>query len=113
MIGKPAIFVGLLLPGIVLADPVKVDGGLLSRRVENGWTAYRGVPYAAPPLGGLRWKAPQRSMSNSPGDGMDLSNSRETETTKLRVRRRGPMRGRVEYGHRTTCDFYQEKENNQ
>jgi para-nitrobenzyl esterase len=41
------------------ADPVKVSGGLIEGASENGLTVYRGIPFAAPPVGGLRWKAPQ------------------------------------------------------
>jgi len=39
--------------------PVKVEGGLLQGTVEDGLTIYRGIPYAAPPVEDLRWKAPQ------------------------------------------------------
>jgi para-nitrobenzyl esterase len=40
-------------------EPVKVEGGLLKDTVEDGLTIYRGIPYAAPPVGDLRWRAPQ------------------------------------------------------
>ena len=47
----------------LLVDPVKVDGGYVSGTVigEPGKEVhiYRGVPYAAPPVGDLRWKPPQ------------------------------------------------------
>lgn len=39
--------------------PVKVDGGLVQGGTEDGLTVYRGIPFAAPPIGDLRWKAPQ------------------------------------------------------
>jgi para-nitrobenzyl esterase len=39
--------------------PVKVDGGLLQGTSEDGLTVYRGIPFAAPPVGDLRWRAPQ------------------------------------------------------
>jgi para-nitrobenzyl esterase len=39
--------------------PVKVEGGLVEGVVEDDLTVYRGVPFAAPPLGDLRWRAPQ------------------------------------------------------
>jgi para-nitrobenzyl esterase len=40
-------------------SPVKVDGGLLQGISENGLAIYRGIPFAAPPVGDLRWRAPQ------------------------------------------------------
>ena len=39
--------------------PVKVQEGLLQGISENGLTIYKGIPFAAPPVGSLRWKAPQ------------------------------------------------------
>ncbi len=38
--------------------PVKVDGGLLQGTSENGLTVYRGIRFAPPPVGDLRWRAP-------------------------------------------------------
>ena len=40
-------------------SPVKVDGGLVQGTSEDGLTVYRGIPFAAPPVGDLRWRAPQ------------------------------------------------------
>jgi carboxylesterase type B len=40
-------------------DPVMTDCGLIQGMFENGLTVYKGVPFAAPPVGELRWKAPQ------------------------------------------------------
>ncbi|MGA2274296.1 MAG: carboxylesterase family protein [Bryobacteraceae bacterium] len=39
--------------------PVKVEGGLVQGAVEGGLTVYRGIPFAAPPVGDLRWRAPE------------------------------------------------------
>ncbi|MBN8825741.1 MULTISPECIES: carboxylesterase family protein [unclassified Spirosoma] len=39
--------------------PVKVVGGLVQGTSEDGLTVYKGIPFAAPPVGDLRWKAPQ------------------------------------------------------
>ncbi len=41
-------------------DLVKVDGGLVQGTKENGLTVFKGIPFAAPPVGELRWKAPQQ-----------------------------------------------------
>ena len=40
-------------------SPVKIEGGLIQGTVEAGLTVYRGIPFAAPPLGDLRWRAPE------------------------------------------------------
>ncbi len=37
----------------------KVEQGELRGTMENGLAVYRGVPFAAPPVGALRWRAPQ------------------------------------------------------
>ena len=46
-----------------LSDPLKIDTGYISGTligdVDNPVKAYRGIPYAAPPVGDLRWKPPQ------------------------------------------------------
>ena len=41
-------------------DPVQLTYGQVSGvEVEDGVTVYRGIPFAAPPVGDLRWKPPQ------------------------------------------------------
>lgn len=42
-----------------VAAPVKVEQGQLEGRSEDGLAVYRGIPFAAPPVGNLRWRAPQ------------------------------------------------------
>lgn len=41
------------------APPVRVEGGLVEGIVENGLAIYKGIPFAAPPVGDLRWRPPQ------------------------------------------------------
>jgi len=44
---------------LAFADPVRIDGGLVQGTIEDGLNVYRGIPFAAPPLGDLRWRPPQ------------------------------------------------------
>ncbi len=56
-----AIFV-ILSAGSCLAQapaPVKIEGGIVQGAVEDGLSVYRGIPFAASPVGDLRWRAPQ------------------------------------------------------
>ena len=41
------------------APPVKVDGGLVQGVADGELSVYKGIPFAAPPIGDLRWKKPQ------------------------------------------------------
>jgi para-nitrobenzyl esterase len=56
------ISVGLMLAAQCPAQqllPVKTDAGLVQGSYKDGVTIYKGIPFAAPPVGDLRWKAPQ------------------------------------------------------
>jgi para-nitrobenzyl esterase len=47
---------------VALADPIKIDTGLVSGAVvgeKQDIHVYKGIPFAAPPVGDLRWKPPQ------------------------------------------------------
>ncbi|MEQ1798394.1 MAG: carboxylesterase family protein [Lacibacter sp.] len=60
--GFIAAIVTVCSAGIAIAQqpaPVKVNEGLLQGVYENGLTVYKGIPFAAPPVGELRWRAPQ------------------------------------------------------
>jgi para-nitrobenzyl esterase len=46
--------------GAHAGDTVRVDGGTVEGTKIQGLTVFEGVPYAAPPLGALRWRPPQR-----------------------------------------------------
>jgi len=48
-----------LSSSLALAAPVKVEGGLVQGTAVESLTVYRGIPFAAPPVGDLRWQAPQ------------------------------------------------------
>ena len=38
---------------------ISIDDGILQGKTEGDLTVFKGVPFAAPPVGDLRWKAPQ------------------------------------------------------
>jgi para-nitrobenzyl esterase len=63
----PRVFlVAMIFGGVALAQTqtvkaVKVESGLVQGTVEDGLAIYRGIPYAAAPVGNLRWRAPQRA----------------------------------------------------
>lgn len=49
----------LALPAFADPDPVSVDGGTIQGLTRGGVDLWLGVPYAAPPVGDLRWRAPR------------------------------------------------------
>ena len=61
-----AVRVALAIPFVLLAvrtvhaqEPVRLRSGLVSGTREGNVAVYKGIPYAAPPVGDLRWKPPQ------------------------------------------------------
>ncbi|MGD0352482.1 MAG: carboxylesterase/lipase family protein [Dehalococcoidia bacterium] len=44
---------------VELKDPIKIDTGLISGTTAGDIHIYKGIPFAAPPVGDLRWKPPQ------------------------------------------------------
>lgn len=53
------------VPGAAGADRVKTTGGVVegAGRQASGVRAFKGIPYAAAPVGELRWRAPRASKS--------------------------------------------------
>src|SRR5262245_16580192 len=47
------------LPIRAASDQVKVTSGVLEGSIENGVSSFTGIPFAAPPVGDLRWRPPQ------------------------------------------------------
>jgi para-nitrobenzyl esterase len=54
----------LVAAGPAFAEPAaaKVESGALAGQATGDVAVYRNIPYAAPPVGALRWKPPQRPL---------------------------------------------------
>jgi para-nitrobenzyl esterase len=50
--------VGVRVMGQTAVPQVKIDTGVVEGKAEDGIKAFLGIPYAAPPVGDLRWRPP-------------------------------------------------------
>jgi para-nitrobenzyl esterase len=69
-------------------DVVQLDSGPISGKVEDGVHVFLGIPYAAPPIGELRWKPPQEIASwtqvrNSTDFGPSCPQPKQQDTGKF------------------------------
>jgi para-nitrobenzyl esterase len=80
------VIVMLTQPSTLVAqvgDPtpaIEIETGVVLGKIEGSTRVFRGIPYAAPPIGKLRWKAPQRAAS---WGGSSWEDSDELEAYKL------------------------------
>jgi len=63
-----AFFFCFVLSRLEADDPtiVQTQAGLIKGVIENGYRAFRGIPYAEPPVNALRWKPPIPKKSWAP-----------------------------------------------
>jgi para-nitrobenzyl esterase len=59
-------------PASAVPSLVKVDTGTVRGVAAGDVISFKGIPYAAPPIGNLRWKAPQAAK---PWDGVLEANA--------------------------------------
>jgi para-nitrobenzyl esterase len=57
LVSAALAFVSILLADV--SKPVRTQAGQVQGVVNDGITVYKGIPFAAPPVGDLRWRAPQ------------------------------------------------------
>jgi para-nitrobenzyl esterase len=75
---------------------VKVEGGLVEGTIEDGITIYRGIPFAAPPVGDLRWRPPQPLKK---WEGVLKGNKFAPACPQANI----PMLGYINYGMSEDC----------
>ena len=63
---KPGFLIAIIIALIINAcstplppEQVMVEQGIVQGIIDNDLRIFKGIPFAAPPIGDLRWKAPQ------------------------------------------------------
>jgi para-nitrobenzyl esterase len=48
-------------PGLILSDSLRIESGVIAgmKSTDGNVAIFKGIPYAAPPVGDLRWRAPE------------------------------------------------------
>ena len=56
-----AVLLIIVTSGLAISDPIELESGKVSGKASAGGDVhvYKGIPYARPPIGELRWRPPQ------------------------------------------------------
>jgi hypothetical protein len=77
------------------AAPVQVAQGQLEGTEEQGMRVFRGIPFAAPPVGALRWREPQPAATWAGVRKAEREIARAGVDLRRRLRRRPHLRSDV------------------
>ena len=72
VVSAVALWIALAAPVGAAIKEAHVSGGTVMGTTSNGVASFKGIPFAAPPIGQLRWKAPQPVI---PWEGIRRSDS--------------------------------------
>ncbi len=72
LLGTLAVLLCAAPPARCQIQTVKITGGEVKGVVKDGIASFKGIPFAAPPVGELRWRAPQPVK---PWEGVRIANT--------------------------------------
>ena len=91
--GAAVVAVSTISTPAAIPDPVKTANGLVSGvTLKSGVRVFKGIPFAAPPVGELRWKLPQPAAT---WEGVRKADTFSNVCVSSNARRRSSSLGRT------------------
>jgi para-nitrobenzyl esterase len=78
---------------LALKVAIKTDQGVLNGETEDDVQVFKNIPFAAPPVGDLRWRAPQPDPNWAAARPNSVRSARRTSTSTCS--RRSSRRARI------------------